>query len=202
MSLLPSIPMHIQLLRQQIKAKRRQLSRQTLKRHSLQISRLASNLKAFRQSKRIAFYHAVSGEIDPYPLLTEALRSAKTPYLPILRNIPDIGLLFAPYSYNSKLKANKFGIPEPIFKYQQLISPWSLDMVFVPLIAFDLEGNRIGMGGGYYDRTFAFKRFRTHLRGPKMVGLAHDFQLQPLLDSNPWDIPLDQVITESGLYSF
>ena len=189
-------------LRQQIKAERRQLSRQTRKQHSLQLLRHAKNFKPFRQSRRIAFYHAVGGEIDPKPLLDEALRSGKTPYLPILRQDAAIGLWFAPYTHKAKLKLNRYGIPEPAVVHRQLIKPWSLDMVFVPLVAFDDHGHRIGMGGGFYDRTFAFKQQRKHLSGPIMVGLAHNLQYRPALKSNPWDIPLDCVITETHRYQF
>jgi 5-formyltetrahydrofolate cyclo-ligase len=191
-----------QSLRQQIKSERRQLTRLKLKRRSLQLLRLTVNYKPFRQSRRIAFYFGVAGEMDPGPLLEAALQSGKTPYLPILRSYPANRLWFAPYSNQSRLIPNRFGIPEPSNRYRQLTMPWSLDMVFVPLVAFDPQGHRLGMGGGYYDRTFAFKRLRTHLKGPKLIGLAHEFQYRPHLHSNPWDIPLDAVITESSLYTF
>jgi 5-formyltetrahydrofolate cyclo-ligase len=97
---------------------------------------------------------------------------------------------------------NRFGIPEPVVAQRQLIKPWALDMVFVPLVAFDNHGHRLGMGGGYYDRTFAFKLQRTYLTGPVMVGLAHNLQHRPSIASNPWDIPLDWVITETHRYRF
>jgi 5-formyltetrahydrofolate cyclo-ligase len=194
--------MQNQLLRKQIKAKRQQLSRHTLKWHSQKLLQLATTDKTFRQSRRIAFYHAVGGEIDPSPILNEAIQRGKTPYLPILRRVPDVGLWFAPYTRSSKLKLNRFGIPEPKVSQSSLIKPWSLDMVFVPLVAFDSQGHRLGMGGGYYDRTFAFKLMRHYFCGPKMVGLAHEFQYQPNLASNPWDVPLDSVITESRRYLF
>lgn len=161
-----------------------------------------ANFKPFRQSKRIAFYHAVNGEIDPRPLLDEALSRGKTPYLPILRRDTVTGLWFAPYQHNSKLQLNRFGIPEPVCVQRQLIKPWALDLVFVPLVAFDDQGHRLGMGGGYYDRTFAFKLQRSHLTGPVMVGLAHNLQHRPSIASNPWDIALDWVITETHRYRF
>jgi 5-formyltetrahydrofolate cyclo-ligase len=189
-------------LRQQIKADRNRLSKKSLKQHSQQLLNQVINYKPFRQSRRIAFYHAVNGEIDPKPLLDEALRRGKTPYLPILRRDSAIGLWFAPYHHNSKLKLNRFNIPEPVVPHRQLIKPWALDMVFVPLVAFDRHGHRLGMGGGYYDRTFAFKLQRSHLTGPTMVGLAHNLQYRDTIESNPWDIPLDCVITETFCYQF
>jgi 5-formyltetrahydrofolate cyclo-ligase len=189
-------------IRHQIKAHRQQLSQSTLKVHSQSVLRLATNHPPFRHSRRIAFYIAVRGEMDPAPLLRLALRTGKSAFLPILHERPSRGLWFAPYTARTSLSNNRFGIPEPNYRHNKLAMPWSLDLVFVPLVAFDREGHRLGMGGGYYDRTFAFKAKRSHLKGPALVGLAHDFQLQSTLPVMPWDIPLDAVITEAAIYSF
>jgi 5-formyltetrahydrofolate cyclo-ligase len=194
--------MESHLLRRQIKAKRQQLSQQTLKLHSRKLLRLAAGYLPFKRSRRIAFYIAVRGEMDPAPLLELALNSGKSVYLPILRKRPSHGLWFAPYTTQSGCSNNRFGIPEPDVSHRKLVMPWALDLVFVPLIAFDGKGNRMGMGGGYYDRTFAFRRKRRHLKGPTLVGLAHEFQMHPQLPTMPWDIPLDAVITESTIYNF
>jgi 5-formyltetrahydrofolate cyclo-ligase len=194
--------MHSHLIRQQIKNQRRQLSRSILKQHRTQLYRQALNYKPFRGSQRIAFYYAVAGEMDPSLLLEAAIKSGKKAYLPILRQPTYNSLWFAPFTLGNKLRLNRFTIPEPEFKHHQLIMPWSLDTVFVPLVAFDRQGHRLGMGGGYYDRTFSFKKQRIHLTGPKLIGLAHEFQLYPHLESHPWDIPLDAVITESSIYTF
>jgi 5-formyltetrahydrofolate cyclo-ligase len=189
-------------IRHQIKAHRQQLSQSTLKLHSQRVLRLAAGLPSFRHSRRIAFYIAVRGEMDPAPLLQLALRTGKSAFLPILRERPSRGLWFAPYTAHTSLSTNRFGISEPNYSHNKLVMPWSLDLVFVPLVAFDREGHRLGMGGGYYDRTFAFKTKRSHLKGPTMVGLAHEFQLQSQLPVMPWDIPLDKVITEAAIYKF
>jgi 5-formyltetrahydrofolate cyclo-ligase len=189
-------------IRRQIKAQRQNLSRQTLKLHSQQALRLASRFSPFRHSRRIAFYLAVRGEMDPAPIMHLALRAGKSVFLPILRDRPTNSLWFAPYTPQTNLTNNRFGIPEPEFKHRQLVMPWALDLVFVPLIAFDSHGNRMGMGGGYYDRTFAMRSRRDYLRGPTLVGLAHEFQQRPQLEVMPWDIPLDAVITQAAIYNF
>jgi 5-formyltetrahydrofolate cyclo-ligase len=194
--------MESHLLRRQIKAKRQQLSQQTLKLHSRKLLRLAAGYLPFKRSRRIAFYIAVRGEMDPAPLLELALNSGKSVYLPILRKRPSHGLWYAPYNTHSDFSINRFGIPEPNFSHNKRVAPWALDLVFVPLVAFDREGNRLGMGGGYYDRTFAFRSKRSYLKGPSLVGLAHEFQLQSQLPVMPWDIPLDAVITENAIYNF
>lgn len=198
----PVLTMDSHQIRRQIKAYRQQLSRQTLKLHSRRALRLANSYPPFRHSRRIAFYFAVRGEMDPAPLMQLAQRAGKSVFLPVLRDRPTTSLWFAPCTSDTSFTDNRFGIPEPNFKHRQLVMPWTLDLVFVPLIAFDLTGNRLGMGGGYYDRTFAMRRRRNHLRGPKLVGLAHEFQKQPQLSVMPWDIPLDAVITETTIYNF
>ncbi len=185
-----------------MRAQRRQLTHQTLQHHSQQLRRLASDFKPFRHSRRIAFYIAAGGEIDPAPLMKLALMAGKQVYLPILRRRPAKGLWFASHHPGGRLQLNRFKIPEPIVHARRIVMPWSIDMVFVPLVAFDLRGNRLGMGGGFYDRTFAFKQQRNHWWGPKLIGLAHDFQRVDQLPTQPWDIPLDAVITERAIYHF
>jgi 5-formyltetrahydrofolate cyclo-ligase len=189
-------------IRHQIKAHRQQLNQSTLKLHSQKALHLATSYSPFKHGRRIAFYIAVRGEMDPSPLLQRALCTGKSVFLPILRERPARGLWFAPFTARSGLSKNRFGIPEPNYSHNKLVMPWSLDLVFVPLVAFDSEGHRLGMGGGYYDRTFAFKTKRSHLKGPTLVGLAHEFQLQSKLPVMPWDIPLDAVITEETIYNF
>jgi len=189
-------------LRREMRDQRRRLSRQTLKQHSLQLQHLACNYKPFRHSQRLAFYFASRGEIDPAPLLRLALQTAKQPYLPVLRARPGKRLWFVPFKKETRLISNRFGIPEPHLLHRQVTMPWALDMVFMPLVAFDARGNRLGMGGGFYDRTFAFKQQRTHWKGPMLIGLAHEFQRVEGLPTQPWDIPLDAVITERRIYTF
>ena len=194
-------PMEPALLRREIRGQRRRLSTQTLERHSRMLLRLACNYKPFRHSSRIAFYIASRGEIDPSPLLALAMQTGKQAYLPVLKR-PGHGLWFAPFSSGDRLTDNRFGIPEPSLQLNRIVMPWALDLVFVPLVAFDDNGNRLGMGGGFYDRTFAFKQQRRYWKGPKLIGLAHDFQHVNHLSRQAWDIPLDAVITQRHIYQF
>jgi 5-formyltetrahydrofolate cyclo-ligase len=189
-------------LRRVIRNQRRQLTPQTLQRHSRQLQRLAGSLNAFRHSHRIAFYVASRGEIDPHLLMMLAFKAGKQVYLPVLRKRPSNSLWFSAYRPGDRLVNNCYGILEPVMHSRRVVMPWSLDMVFVPLVAFDMSGNRLGMGGGYYDRTFAFKRMRSHWCGPKLIGLAHEFQGVEQLHSQPWDIALNGVITEQCIYDF
>jgi len=73
-------------------------------------------------------------------------------------------------------------------------------MVITPLVAFDSKGNRMGMGGGYYDRSFAWRRNRQHWKGPLLVGYAYELQKTRRLDNKSWDIVMDAIVTENTLY--
>ena len=95
---------------------------------------------------------------------------------------------------------NIYGIEEPKLIPDQRRNAWSLGLVFLPLVAFDTQGNRMGMGGGYYDRTFSFKKQNKSLRGPDLIGLAHEIQKVESLPVENWDIPLSTIITGSGCY--
>ena len=80
--------------------------------------------------------------------------------------------------------------------------PWGLDLILLPLVGFDLKGNRLGMGGGYYDRTLSYLRHRRFWIKPRLVGVAHECQKVDSLIARPWDIPLDAVVTETAFYRF
>jgi len=166
---------------------------------------LAAHLTAnrlFRVSRRIALYFSNDGEIDPGPLLGRAREMNKTCFLPILSRLRHDRLWFAPYEPDSPLARNRFGIPEPVVPARQWVRAQDLDLVLMPLVAFDLEGNRLGMGGGFYDKSLAFLRTRSLWRKPHLIGLAHDFQRVPQLETFPWDVPLQAVATDQAVYSF
>ena len=149
----------------------------------------------FAQSSKIAFYHAVRGEADPAGLYN--IESNKQFFLPILSADKDQGLIFAPIDQNTQYKNNAFAIPEPIVDSHKLINAEELDLVVMPLLGFDILGNRLGMGGGYYDRSFAFKK--SNPSKPILIGFAYDFQKIDPLNTEPWDVGLDWIATESGI---
>lgn len=194
--------MNSQQLRKTIRAHRRQLTQQTQQAHSRLMACNATSYHPLQHSKRIAFYFAANGEIDPLPLIDRARAAGKRCYFPVLRERPSKSLWFAELKTSQPIKLNRFGIPEPGNHHRQITMPWGLDLIILPLVAFDLSGNRLGMGGGFYDRTLSFKLTRSHWQGPKLIGLAHELQKVRRLPVNAWDIPLDAVITEKQLYKF
>ena len=178
----------------------------------------------FLRAKRVGFYLASDGEISPQPLIDQALKMGKQCFLPVLHPIRHNRLWFARYRPNTRLVKNCYGIEEPDIRLEPRILPWALDLVLLPLVGFDPQGGRLGMGGGYYDRTFAFTRRHGHLdyparcshnghsdtrnkqnsrpprRLPALVGLAHELQKRPKLEMADWDIPLAAVATDQQLY--
>jgi 5-formyltetrahydrofolate cyclo-ligase len=135
----------------------------------------------------------MEGETRVLKCLHEALAAHKTCYLPILTKE---GLLqFGTYQANTPLIKNKYEIDEP--QTTQFLPAPQLDAVLLPLVAFDNQGNRLGMGKGYYDKTFAFKTKGTP---PILIGVAHDCQKADNIPTDSWDISLDFILTESGIY--
>jgi len=149
--------------------------------------------------KRIATYFAFDGEIDCRYIIDKAWRAGREIYLPVIQNR---SLAFAQYCANTSLETNQFGIPEPVCNAKQLLTPSEMDVVLAPLVAFDEEGNRIGMGAGFYDRSFSFLRFRRRWTHPRLVGLAHEFQKTAKIKASSWDVPLHSAVTDACAYVF
>jgi 5-formyltetrahydrofolate cyclo-ligase len=180
-------------IRTSLRHKREQLSAQEQQQKSALIINNVKQSDIYEQATKIAFYHAVRGEADPSDLMD----SSKKFYLPILSTNKDQGLVFAPIDENTQYKNNEFGVPEPIVEPDEFINAETLDLVIMPLLGFDNQGNRLGMGGGYYDRCFAFKKQQPDK--PILMGFAYDFQQVEALSAEPWDIGLDMIATESQL---
>ena len=188
-------------LRQTLRQKRRSLSFEEQRQAS---ERLALNLLRhpdLHRARHIGIYLANDGEIDPSLYIDLARKKGIRFYLPILHPIYTGKLVFSPYFDGVQLRANRFGIPEPPFPRSRRKPAWALDAVLFPLVGFDETGGRLGMGGGFYDRTFAFSRIRPCM-APKLVGLAHDFQRVEQLPIEPWDVPLHGVVTDKRCYRF
>ncbi|MDH4108222.1 MAG: 5-formyltetrahydrofolate cyclo-ligase [Gammaproteobacteria bacterium] len=148
----------------------------------------------FRRARRIACYLPTAEEVDTWPLIERAWRMEKRIFAPITKKTGP--LVFAEIRPSTDLVRSNFGLLEPAA--ERTIAPAKLDLCITPLVAFDLIGNRVGMGGGYYDRTFHFLRHRRSFLHPKLVGVAFDCQRVEKIHASAWDIRLFQVFTESG----
>lgn len=191
-----------QTIRKQLREARNNLSVLEQKSHA------AAALEHFKQSflfkaEKIAVFFSADGELPTDELIYSLWQAGKQVFMPKI--LVGNKMEFVRYTDSSVLQPNKFGILEPevdsVLQPDLVVEPKDLDLVLMPLVGFDLQGNRIGMGGGFYDRTFAFK-LAENLEQPVLVGWAHGLQLVENLSTNAWDVRLDAVITEQGLLEF
>lgn len=185
-----------------MRERRRALSSRERARHSEQLALNITRLALFRNSRTLALYLPNDGEVDLTTVAQAAWSLGKRCYLPVLSPLYHNRLWFAPYTPDTPLADNRFGIPEPEVNWRATRPVWSLDLLLMPLVAFDLQGNRLGMGGGFYDRTLAYLAQRHHWRKPHLIGTAFELQHFAELPSQPWDVPLDGVVTEQRYHVF
>ncbi|MCB1760296.1 MAG: 5-formyltetrahydrofolate cyclo-ligase [Gammaproteobacteria bacterium] len=186
-------------LRKTLRARRRALPAARQRANSITAARALIHWGLFLRFDSLALYVANDGELDPEPLACAALRCSKSLFLPVLTAGREKQLSFAPYERDSIMVSNRFGIAEPLVEKRALRKATDLDVILLPLVGFDLHGNRLGMGGGYYDRTLAFLRQRKLWHRPLLIGLAHHCQHVATISPRLWDIPLDFVASERGV---
>jgi 5-formyltetrahydrofolate cyclo-ligase len=186
-------------LRRQLKAARNAVGPQARRQAARAAARLALRAGILLRARRIGFYLPQHGEFDVRPLMNQALWMGRTACLPVL---PARGrvMRFGRLLDGVRMAPNRYGIPEPVDG--RPLRARQLDLLLMPLVGFDLAGRRLGMGGGYYDATLAFMRHRRHWRKPRLVGVAYECQRVEALPDDPWDMPLDAVLTEKRLYRF
>ena len=188
-------------LRQRLRVLRRALSPAERCQAALTVAHRLEAWPVWIGAIRVAGYWACDGELDPAPLLERAWAVGRSVYLPVLDG--GCSLRFAPYRPGVPLRRNRFNIPEPGIPPAEWLEPSRLDVVLTPLVAFDPTGTRLGMGGGFYDRTFAFLAdpgWRG--RRPVLLGLGYEFQRVAALVRQAWDVPLAAAVTEAALSVF
>lgn len=172
------------------------LDQPTLDQAATNLGERICSLPEYAQAARIAVYFAVNGEISLDLVIDQALAQGKQIYLP---NLDQKTLRFSPYFRQQKMRINKFKLPEPDVGEEEMLEPGALDLVLAPLVVFDADGNRIGMGGGFYDRSFAFRKDATRT-SPVLIGVAHELQKVEQLIAESWDVQLDMVVTDQAIY--
>lgn len=181
-----------------MRRRRRALTPRQQQQAARNLQRHVARTALFRFSRRIAFTLARDGEIDPMPLLQIALKRGKACYLPVMNRLGEDRLSFRRWLPGQRLVKGAWGIPEP--RLAKACAPRFLSLVFIPLVAFDAKGNRLGMGKGFYDRSFAFKS-RAQSKRPVLVGLAHECQRVEQLEVASWDVPLEGIVTDRQWYN-
>ena len=186
-------------LRRELRQRRRELTRREQRQAS---NALCHHLKASADVKRarhLALYWPNDGEIDPRPFRAVARELGKQCYLPVLHPVHHNRLWFFELNEDTQLVRNRFGIPEPGIRGNTSRPPWALDLILMPLVGFTEKGDRLGMGGGFYDRTFEFLHHAA-CHKPRLIGLAHECQRVASMPTASWDIPMDSIITDGGQY--
>jgi 5-formyltetrahydrofolate cyclo-ligase len=151
----------------------------------------------FIQSETIAAYLANDGELDTQPIIDFCWRHKKTVVLPAIHPFNTTHLLFLHYRPNTAMTANRFNIAEPRLDSRAICILPKIDMLLVPTVAFDGYGNRLGMGGGFYDRTLAELDIQLEKqRRTITVGIAHHCQRVDKIPSAIWDKSLDYIVTD------
>lgn len=146
-------------------------------------------------ASNVALFLSFDGELDTRPLIEQLWRAGKRLYLPVLHPFSAGNLLFLHYHPQSDLIVNRLKIHEPRLDVRNVLPLSELDVLITPLVAFDVQGQRLGMGGGFYDRTLQnWQRY-----GMQPVGYAHDCQQVDILPVEQWDIPLPAVVTPSRI---
>lgn len=185
-------------IRRAMRQQRLQLPVREHARASAELCRAIRHTPAWHKARRLALFLPHRGEPDLRPLLREGWRDGKQIVVPVLKPFGERGLWFRRITAGTRLRPNRFGIGEPGPRAGRL-RPRELDLVLTPLLAFDGDGHRLGMGAGFYDRTFALLRRHPGWRRPLLLGVAFGFQEVPRLPAAAWDVPLHGVITEQGL---
>ncbi len=175
-------------IRRQMLDRRRALTSEAVAQASALVVERVRLLPGYTDAALVASYVSRGGEIDPAELLRE--KSAEIA-LPVTRAEEPLRFVIP----DGPLELGPFGIRQPTTG--RVVQPTELEVVLVPLVAVDWSGNRLGHGAGYYDRTFAFRRDRDH---PVLIGLAHRFQVVKSIEPSPWDVPVDLVVTETGIF--
>jgi len=153
----------------------------------------------FQEATHIASYLAYDSELDTRGIIQAIWEAGKHCYLPVV-NKESKDMAFLRYEENTVLLSNDYGILEP--SQSTLIQKTALDIVLVPLLAFDQAGYRLGMGAGFYDRAFADLADATHHTKPLLIGLAYSQQETDDVFHDSWDIPIHAVVTELGVRWF
>lgn len=185
-------------IRKTIRSRRKELTNTFQKEAAQALLLTLKNSVFVKKSQHIALYLANDGELDLQPFIRWCWQQNKHVYLPVLHPFCSGHLLFLLYEENSVMIQNSYGIFEPKLAVNKICPLAQLDLLFTPLVAFDDKGARLGMGGGFYDRTLV--NWQQHNVYP--IGLAHDCQQVETIPVENWDIPLPKIITPTRTFEF
>lgn len=184
-------------IRKRLRQTRAAVTPQARRRAALAIARRGQAL--LTRGRRCGLYLPAKGEVDVLPLINRGLAKGARCFLPVVPQARQRKLWFTELRPEGRWTPNRYGIPEQSHRSHRRVRAARLDLLFLPLLGFDDAGYRMGMGGGFYDATLAYLRQRRHWRRPRLIGVGFACQRVPVLPVDPWDVPLDAVLTEQGL---
>ena len=194
----PTTTAELKALRKQLRAARKAVPVAQRRRDARLIAKLAAQRHWLRPGRRIGLFLSMPEEIDTGPLVRAALRRGCHIFLPRITDYRRYRIQFV--AFNGRLRRSRYGIREP--QTGRILPARHLDFIFMPLVGFDLQGQRIGMGRGYYDRALGYLLRRRHWFSPPRVGVAFDCQQVLQLPTRPHDVPLTAVVTPTGIRHF
>lgn len=196
-------------LRKKLRAARSQTAQEFANTATINLTAELKTLTPYQTAQKIAIYLPIGSEFPTSAILTDTNTLNKQIYIPYISDKQKHTMTFCLLqrdrqgNIQTELQENSYNIPEPKeFSKSSAIDEQSLDIIFMPLLGFNLQGDRLGMGGGYYDRALSFKNKTKSFCQPYLIGLAYEAQLTDELNAQPWDIKLDAVITEQQTYHF
>jgi 5-formyltetrahydrofolate cyclo-ligase len=187
-------------IRRAMRAARRRLTPQQRIHAARQFAKNVSRARLLRPGMRVAIYQAYGHEADASKVIELARAQQVIVYLPVITHFRHSRMEFLRFDADTKLVTNKFGIREPDPASTPRIAARHLDLILLPLVAFDTDGWRLGSGAGFYDRRLSHLRIGRAWRRPKLVGIAYEFQRVERLDPHRWDIPLDAIVTDLRIH--
>ncbi|WJV54377.1 5-formyltetrahydrofolate cyclo-ligase [Prodigiosinella aquatilis] len=187
-----------QSLRQEVRQRRRQLSAEQQAAFARQATERVMSHPRLQHAQRVAVFLSFDGELNTQSLIQALWQQQKQVYLPVLHPFSPGHLLFLRYDSETELVQNRLKVMEPRLDVRKVLPPTQLDILLAPLVAFDARGQRLGMGGGFYDRTLQ----HWQQRGPYPIGLAHDCQQVEALPVDNWDVALPEIITPSHCWQW
>lgn len=191
-----------QQLRRQMRQLRRALSPALRDHAHRQFARLLSGTCHLRPGQRVAVYFAYGHEAELRYVIDVARRHRCLLYLPVITDFRHSRMRFVRYHTDSVMRVNRYGIAEPDPRHAEVIPVRGLDLILLPLVAFDERGWRLGSGAGFYDRSLHHLREGRSWRRPKLIGVGYECQRAAGLQPDRWDVPLDGIVTERGLQRF
>ncbi len=181
-------------IRRHMRTRRRQQTAREQHRATQQF--LQNGIRILHRQRSVALFMPFDGEPNVGPLLSELLKRHRIVAMPRIDRRQKPQMHFVCHGNRTKMTKNRFGIAEPVNTRRLRLS--EIDVILLPLTAFDAKGNRLGMGAGFYDRALQSRKGRL-LRKPRLVGVAFDWQEIAELPSDPWDLPLHAVLTNKKI---